>query len=583
MSFKAIGPEFGGSETGSFSAQQIQMQQIYTRVQQADWVGAAQVVQALLQTAPDHPWTLFAQGYLAESQQDLGVAATFYEACLQREPRFWEACFHLSYCYWEQERAIDSVQILERALALQPQHFRIWQSLLPRIFEMGENQMLQQTLDALLGPVGQRLAGQFSAQHLVEFEAWQPILRSWRSHLAFGNPDLSNSDFHRSFSEQTLLDSPAGSERLWSHAHLRSDPDRVLKVAWFSNEWSYPAIGHGYLPLLQAATSQFEHSAWIDNQEADGIDLLDQGFAKQINVFNKDNTQLGQTLQLEQIDLIFDLSGWFNPIRLALWAQKPVPVICSGGTNPPFQIKIPGVDLVFSDRLLWPQPIAEPDSRVYLSSFFRWQAPENPPNRNRLAGAQALVLGSAASLNKINDLTLRLWTDLMNILPEATFHLKNKWFVDPLMQKRWLNKWQSAGGNPSQLRLIDNQQQAELISFFATLDLALDSYPYAGALSSCDALWAGTPVLALAGGRQIADSIHHSLKIPELLARDQAQFLEWGQSLSRNPERLQAYRQSLPQKLLNSAICDYQGSMQTIEASWRAAWKMQDQSAGFTD
>lgn len=561
----------------NFSAQQIKMQQIYEWVQAKDWPAAAQAVQNLVQLAPAHPWTLFAQGYVAESQQDFSQAVGHYEACLLQESQFWEACFHLARCYWEQERAVESVKVLERALALQPQHFRIWQSLLPRLFEMGENQMLKETLAALLGPVGQQLARQFSADHLAEFEAWQPILRAWQSHLAFGDPELSSADFYRRFLEQAQHDFAGLKPGSWSHAHLRPDPERVLKVAWLSNEWSYPAIGHGYLPLLPFASPNFEHSAWVDNREAAELDLLSEGFKQQIAVFNKDNSQLAAALQVEQIDIIFDLSGWFNPCRLALWAQKPVPLIVSGGSNPPFLTGNAGIDLVFTDPLLWPQPLisleASPEKRVDLPSFFRWQAPESLPERSRVAGAQALVLGSAASLNKINQQTLSLWVDLLNALPEASFHLKNKWFIDPLMQARWRERWQAAGGRPSQLHLLDNQRHGDLISFFAELDLVLDAFPYGGALSTSDALWAGTPVLALAGGRQIAESICASLETPELLAQDRQQFLAWGQALARDPERLQAYRQRLPLQLAASAICDYRGAMQMIESSWRSAWQ----------
>jgi predicted O-linked N-acetylglucosamine transferase (SPINDLY family) len=140
--------------------------------------------------------------------------------------------------------------------------------------------------------------------------------------------------------------------------------------------------------------------------------------------------------------------------------------------------------------------------------------------------------------------------------------------------RHWISqRYLAAGGRAEQLEFEDNRQRSDLFSFLAEVDLLLDTTPYAGALSSCDALWMGVPVVSLSGGQRIADSIAATLKLEDFLARSPEHFAELVRQLASQPEVLSSWRQCLRARLRASAFCQGAQQAQSAEAAYDELWQ----------
>ena len=115
--------------------------------------------------------------------------------------------------------------------------------------------------------------------------------------------------------------------------------------------------------------------------------------------------------------------------------------------------------------------------------------------------------------------------------------------------------------------------QEEHLATYARIDVALDTFPYNGTTTTCEALAMGVPVVSLYGA-------HHASRVG-LSILSAAGFPQWATD---NPKRfLQAacgvadqaasYRHTLRDRLRSSTLCDGRGIARKIESAYRTAWK----------
>jgi predicted O-linked N-acetylglucosamine transferase (SPINDLY family) len=109
----------------------------------------------------------------------------------------------------------------------------------------------------------------------------------------------------------------------------------------------------------------------------------------------------------------------------------------------------------------------------------------------------------------------------------------------------------------------------------SSVDIALDTWPHNGATTTFDALWMGTPLIALRGDRGTARSsasILHTLGMLELIADTKEHYVDLNVRLARDPGRRVALRAELPPRLMRSALMNMNGFVADLEAAYRGMW-----------
>jgi predicted O-linked N-acetylglucosamine transferase (SPINDLY family) len=114
------------------------------------------------------------------------------------------------------------------------------------------------------------------------------------------------------------------------------------------------------------------------------------------------------------------------------------------------------------------------------------------------------------------------------------------------------------------------------LALYHGIDLALDSFPYNGTTTTCEALWMGVPVVALLGDRhvsRVSASLLTAVGHPEWIAKTEDDYVRIATQLVSDPTQLKALRASLRTEMKQSILLDHAGQSARFGDALRACWR----------
>jgi predicted O-linked N-acetylglucosamine transferase (SPINDLY family) len=144
-------------------------------------------------------------------------------------------------------------------------------------------------------------------------------------------------------------------------------------------------------------------------------------------------------------------------------------------------------------------------------------------------------------------------------------------------------QFKSDGIDSHRVRFVGKQPLADYLRWYDQIDVALDTFPYGGGTTTCDALWMGVPVVTLIGKTAVGRgglSILSNIRLPELAAASEDQYVRAAVELAVNPERLGALRSNLRQRMEDSPVMDAPRFAANIEIAYRQMWRRWCESLG---
>jgi len=120
------------------------------------------------------------------------------------------------------------------------------------------------------------------------------------------------------------------------------------------------------------------------------------------------------------------------------------------------------------------------------------------------------------------------------------------------------------------------QPLREYLELYHRLDIALDTFPYNGGVTTCDALWMGAPVVSLAGETPVSRaglSLLSNLGMPELVASSESEYVNIAERLAGDLPGLARLRESLRDRMKSSVLMDAPRFTRQVEQAYRQMWQ----------
>jgi predicted O-linked N-acetylglucosamine transferase (SPINDLY family) len=366
------------------------------------------------------------------------------------------------------------------------------------------------------------------------------------------------------------LSAPGNAERRSARGH------RKLRVAYLSPDFKRHSVFYFIAPILRAHDrSTIEFFGYADVLQPDEATLQLQAAAdhwRDVSCLN--NPQLLQLIRDDAIDILVDLAGHTANNRLPIFAARAAPVQISW-IGYPGSTGLRQMDYRFTDERA--DPVGEADALhtetlVRLETGFLCYEPsaDSPSPGPTPALANAYVtFGSFNNLSKVTDAVIAVWADILQRVPSAKMIIKAKGLGDAANRNRILTVFQSCGIDASRIECLGFIASVDHhLDQYKRIDIALDTFPYNGTTTTCEALWMGVPVISLVGDRHVSrvgNSLLTTVGLGELIADTQAAYVECAIALAADIARLKNLRARIRDQVRASPLMDASGFARMLE------------------
>jgi protein O-GlcNAc transferase len=368
-----------------------------------------------------------------------------------------------------------------------------------------------------------------------------------------------------------------------SHANDRS-PDRRLKIGYVSPDFRNHPVGRFLLPLLGAHDpAQIEVFCYSDTIRPDAITQRIRGYAHQWrSVFGLTDTQVAEQIRRDQIDILVDLAGHTSKNRLLVFARKPAPVQVTW-LGYPDTTGLGTMDYRLTDAFADPPGTSDTlcSERLIRLPHTAWcyQAPEEnlPPDDKEVSDATPITFCSFNNFSKVTKAMLELWAEILRQVPGSRLLIKARVLGCQSVQQRVRQMMEAAGVTSDRLELQGWQKSfEEHLASYRQVHLALDTFPYHGTTTTCEALWMGIPVITLAGKTHVSRvgvSLLSNIALPELVADSPERYVRLASDLAKDAPRLNGLGSGLRERMRRSPLMDAPRFAADVESAYRDAWR----------
>jgi predicted O-linked N-acetylglucosamine transferase (SPINDLY family) len=342
---------------------------------------------------------------------------------------------------------------------------------------------------------------------------------------------------------------------------------RRLRLGFVSGDFRRHAVAFFLEPLLaHLARDAFEIHAFSTFALEDEITVRLRAHCDGFHdVAGASAGDIAQRVRRLRIDVLVDLAGHMAHNRLDVFAQQPAPLSLTW-LGYPDTTGLTRIDLRITDAESDPPGLTESLHTERLlrlpGGFLCYGAPRPAPEVAPCpsAGGAPIRFGSFNALHKVSDQLLALWSRLLAAAPEAQLVLKNP-FLSTESGRAQLRARLAAAGLPlARVELIGQvPDAASHLAVYGRIDVALDTYPYHGTTTTCDALWMGVPVVTLAGPAHVSRvgaSLLTRVGLADLIAENEDAYIARALELARDLPRREALRRELRARMETGGLSD---------------------------
>lgn len=481
--------------------------------------------------------------YLAA--RDFAEAIREFKYALQVDSRYFKAYLGLSIAQLKQQQGEDALKTALKGLTVQPG----WTELEAQLAEVHlhtlQTEKAIETYQQLLKRQELKPA-QYSNYLLALQYTSLPASAIMQEHQKFGEYIVSRP------ASQSLREDKLCNTSAYARIGILSNDLRTHSVAYFVQSIFLFKPEHVKLIVFYGGKD-------------DGKDALTQFFQSKadewITLQEVSSEKVNRIIAEGNIDILVDLGGHTSGNHLAALYPPPAPVIVHG-IGYPHSTGHPSIGYRLSDATVEPEADAfSSEEKLYLDGcFLHYTPPADSPLPSFPEAEDHLYLGSFNLGNKISEACISAWATIMRQLPHARLVLKSVNSNEPLFRKNLFASFEKHGISAKNLKFLPySKTTREHLELYSKIHFALDTFPYNGTTTTCEALWMGVPVLTLRGDRhaaRVGESLLKAAGLSAFVADDTAQYVEKAIGLAGDMDSLMRWRNELRPILEASNLFD---------------------------
>jgi FkbM family methyltransferase len=391
-----------------------------------------------------------------------------------------------------------------------------------------------------------------------------------------------------------FLDAPIGAappRRL-----QRGDEERRLKIGYVSADLRFHSVSFFIAPILERHDrSKFEVYCYanVGNPDAntERLKALSDHWR---DIAFVDDEEVAAWIRHDGIDILVDLSGHTVGNRLPVFARRPAPVQVTY-LGYPNTTGLAVMDYRLTDEHADPEGMTEhlhSETLIRLPDCFLCYQPlpSCPDIRGEFESTDdaTITFASFNELLKVTPPIVAAWCEILHRVSGSRLFIKGTSLEDEGTCERVAGWFQEHGITRDRLQLVGRTATLEEhMQLYNSVDVALDTFPYNGTTTTCEAFWMGVPVVSLLGGvhaSRVGLSLLRAVGLDDLVSESIQAYVDIAVSLAADTDRRGALRHQLRGRMQESVLMDADRITSNMEAAYRSMWQRacenEDEEAG---
>lgn len=469
-----------------------------------------------------------------------------------------------------QGRLTEAIQYLYEAMEKTPDEPKIWSNLGINLVRLGETEkgiaLLRKAIEKM------------------------PDNSLTYSNLLFDMHYMPDVDASVIFEESKRCAQINAPENLAKTTHNNAPvPDRRLRIGYISPDFRMHSVAYFFEPLLDGHDRKAMEVYGYGNVEIpDRItERLKAKFDHYRSIRNLDDETVAGIIEDDRIDILIDLAGHSKGSRIYTMAYKPAPIQVTW-LGYPDTTGMSQIDYRLTDSIADPAEAQKfyTEELVFLPDGFLCYGPrENVPPVAPLPAMEKgyITFGSFNSSSKINPVVIELWCRILKSNEGSSLLLKFKSGGDHEVRAMYLERFEKFGISRDRIATCGWLNPPGHLELYNQVDIALDTYPYNGTTTTCQALLMGVPVISLVGKHHMSRvglSILTRLGLEFFAASTPEEYVAKACALAAKPEALAKIRASMRARMAASPLCNRDKFVSNVEQAYRKMWHRWCKSQG---
>lgn len=292
----------------------------------------------------------------------------------------------------------------------------------------------------------------------------------------------------------------------------------IARIGFVSCDFYKHTVGRFVLDLLKTERPEgLEFYCYSSPVKQDEItDFIRSSANRYFDIKDLTDSEAAELIHNHNIDLLIDLNGHTGASRLKLFRHRPAEKQASwlgfpASTGVPAidyaligedQIT-PGIETEYSEKII---PLK--GCQYNLSSIPAIPIADVVPSERK----GFITFGCFNNPAKITDEVRQVWVDILRSIPNSKLILKWQSYDDEELAAAVRAKFHDLGLAADRVELQGRSVYGEMLDQYNEIDVALDPFPFTGAMSTLEALWMGVPVVTLASARPVSRQGYSILK-----------------------------------------------------------------------
>ncbi len=521
---------------------------------------AIEIYNKALNLKPDCVEVLNNLGNVFKERGRIDNAIENYKKAIQIKPDYAEAWNNLGSALSAQNRFQDSIEHYRHALKLKPDYAEAWCNMGGVMEVIGE---FNTSIESL------RQALKYKPDYSIAFSNLLYLL----SYNVVCSPEQILEE-HRNWGR---INEEKQRADIFSHAKS-TNPDKKLKIGYVSSDFRKHALSFFFEPILKNHDKSYVEIYCYANvhEPDDTTERLKTMVDEWCSTLEMSDKEVAQKIHGDKIDILIDLAGHTAKNRLRIFSYNPAPIQITylGYCN---TSGLKSMDYWITDTVLHPEDTVELAVENIIRMERCWTcyqpAVDTPDVKPETLANKIITFGSFNNVSKLSNMVIECWSQLLKEVENSRLILKARQLADPFIQEKISAQFAQNGIKSEQLILLPSTPSH--MADYNKVDIALDTFPRTGGVTTADALWMGVPVITLAGQRYIerqGASILKAIGLDELITLTHEEYMTRVITLAKDHTQRKELKTSLRERMANSRLCDGRDMAQALENTYRKMW-----------